>query len=89
VQRFEQDFPEAQVILLEQNYRSRQTILDAAMGVIDHSANRRRKQLFTERGAGEKIHYFEAPDDYAEASFVVDSIAQLVAGRQFEPATAR
>jgi DNA helicase-2/ATP-dependent DNA helicase PcrA len=85
VQRFEQDFPDARVILLEQNYRSRQTILDAAMGVIDRAANRRRKQLFTERGAGEKLHYYEAPDDYAEASFVVDSIAQLVAGRLFEP----
>ena len=54
VQRFEQDFPDAQVILLEQNYRSRQTILDAAMGVIDRAPNRRRKQLFTERGAGRK-----------------------------------
>lgn len=85
VQRFEQDFPDAQVILLEQNYRSRQVILDAAMGVIDRAANRRRKQLFTERGAGEKVHYYEAPDDYAEASFVVDSIVQLVASRQFEP----
>jgi DNA helicase-2/ATP-dependent DNA helicase PcrA len=85
VQRFEQDFPEAQVILLEQNYRSRQTILDAAMGVINRSANRRRKLLFTERGAGEKIFFYEAPDDYAEAAFVVDTIAQLVAARQFEP----
>src|SRR5512143_3546560 len=85
VQRFEQDFPDAQVILLEQNYRSRQTILDAAMGVINRATNRRRKQLFTERGKGEQVHYFEAPDDYAEASFVVDSIAQLVASRQFEP----
>ncbi len=85
VQRFEQDFPEAQVILLEQNYRSRQTILEAAMGVINRAPNRRRKQLFTERGAGEKVYYYEAPDDYAEASFVVDSIAQLVASRAFEP----
>ncbi|MGE5074080.1 MAG: ATP-dependent helicase [Anaerolineae bacterium] len=85
VQRFEQDFADAQVILLEQNYRSRQTILDAAMGIINRAANRRRKQLFTERGEGEKIFYYEAPDDYAEASFVVDSIAQLVAGREFEP----
>lgn len=85
VQRFEQDYPDAQVILLEQNYRSRQTILDAAMGVIDRSSNRRRKQLFTERGTGEKVQYYEAPDDYSEASFVVDSIAQLVASRQFEP----
>jgi DNA helicase-2/ATP-dependent DNA helicase PcrA len=85
VQRFEQDHPSAQVVLLEQNYRSRQNILDAAMGVIDRAANRRRKQLFTERGVGEKVYYYEAPDDYAEASFVVDSIAQLVAARQFEP----
>lgn len=85
VQRFEQDFPDAQVILLEQNYRSRQTILDAAMGVINRATNRRRKQLFTERGQGEKVYYYEAPDDYAEASFVVDSIAQLVAGGEFQP----
>jgi len=85
VQRFEQDYPESQVILLEQNYRSRQTILDAAMSVIDRAPHRRKKKLFTERGAGEKIYFYEAPDDYSEASFVVDSIAQLVASRDFEP----
>jgi DNA helicase-2/ATP-dependent DNA helicase PcrA len=85
VQRFEQDFPDAHTILLEQNYRSRQTILDAAMGVINRARNRKRKQLFTDRGAGEKIFFYEAPDDYAEASFVVDTIAQQVASRQFEP----
>ena len=85
VQRFEQDFPDAQVILLEQNYRSRQTILDAAMGVINRAPNRKRKQLFSERGPGERIYYYEAPDDYGEASFVVDSIAGLVASRDFEP----
>jgi len=85
IQRFEQDFPDAQTILLEQNYRSHQNILDAAMGVIDRAHNRRKKQLFSERGAGEKIIFYEAPDDYAEASFVVDSIAQLVASHQFEP----
>jgi DNA helicase-2/ATP-dependent DNA helicase PcrA len=85
VQRFEQDYPEAQIILLEQNYRSRQNILDAAMAVIDHAPHRRKKNLFSERGAGEKIYFYEAPDDYAEASFVVDSIAQLVASRDFEP----
>jgi DNA helicase-2/ATP-dependent DNA helicase PcrA len=85
VQRFEQDFPDAQVILLEQNYRSKQTILDVAMSVIDRAQNRRKKNLFTERGQGEKVFYYEAFDDYAEASFVVDSIAQLVTGKQFEP----
>ncbi|MDK1081547.1 MAG: UvrD-helicase domain-containing protein, partial [Anaerolineae bacterium] len=85
VQRFEQDYPDAQVILLEQNYRSQQTILDAAMAVIDRARNRRRKKLFTERGEGEKLFYYEAPDDYAEAAFIVDTIAQLVASKQFEP----
>jgi DNA helicase-2/ATP-dependent DNA helicase PcrA len=85
IHRFEQDFPDAHTILLEQNYRSRQTILDAAMGVIDRARHRKRKQLFTDRGAGDKIFFYEAPDDYTEASFVVDSIAQLVASRQFEP----
>ena len=85
VQRFEQDFPDAQTILLEQNYRSRQNILNAAMGVIDRLRNRKRKKLFTDRGEGEKIFFYEAPDDYAEAAFIVDTIAQLVASRQFEP----
>lgn len=85
VQRFEQDFPGAQVVLLEQNYRSKQTILDAAMAVIDKASHRRKKKLFTERGTGEKVTFFEAADDYGEASFVVDTIAQLVASRQFEP----
>ena len=81
VQRFEQDFPEARVILLEQNYRSRQTILNAAMAVIDRNPHRRRKSLFSERGAGEKLTYYEAVDDYAEADFVVDSIANLVTSK--------
>jgi DNA helicase-2/ATP-dependent DNA helicase PcrA len=85
VQRFEQDYPGAQVILLEQNYRSKQIILDAAMSVIDQAHHRRKKKLFTDRGAGDKVSYFEALDDYGEASFVVDTIAQLVASKQFEP----
>jgi DNA helicase-2/ATP-dependent DNA helicase PcrA len=85
VQRFEQDFPEAQTILLEQNYRSHQNILDAAMGVIDRAHNRRKKHLFSDRGSGEKIFFYEARDDYGEAAFVVDTIAQLVASGQFEP----
>jgi DNA helicase II / ATP-dependent DNA helicase PcrA len=85
VQRFEQDFPEARVILLEQNYRSHQNILDAAMGVIDRARNRRKKHLFSDRGSGEKIFFYEARDDYGEAAFVVDTIAQLVASGQFEP----
>jgi len=85
VLRFEEDHPGCQTILLEQNYRSKQTILDAAMAVIDRNPRRKRKKLFTERGTGEKIVFYEALDDYGEASFVVDTIAQLVASRQFEP----
>jgi DNA helicase-2/ATP-dependent DNA helicase PcrA len=85
IRRFEQDFPDAQTILLEQNYRSHQNILDVAMGVIDRASNRRKKRLFSDRGAGEKIFFYEARDDYGEASFVVDTIAQLVASGDFEP----
>jgi len=85
VQRFEQDFPDARVILLEQNYRSKQTILDAAMAVIDRNPHRRRKSLFTERGTGEKLFYYEALDDYSESDFVVDTIASLVSSRTCEP----
>jgi DNA helicase II / ATP-dependent DNA helicase PcrA len=85
VQRFEQDFPDAQVILLEQNYRSKQTILNAAMAVIDRNPHRRRKNLFSERGAGDKVTYYEALDDYSEAAFVVDTITSLVASRIAEP----
>ncbi len=85
IRRFEQDFPDSQVILLEENYRSRQNILDAAMGVIDRAKNRHKKRLFTVRGAGEKILFYEARDDYGEAAFVVDTIAELVLSKQFEP----
>jgi len=85
IQRFEQDFPDAQVVLLEQSYRSHQNILDTATSVIDRGSNRHKKRLFSDRGAGEKILYHEAYNDYDEASFVVDTIAQLVASKQFEP----
>ncbi|MCX6039266.1 MAG: UvrD-helicase domain-containing protein [Chloroflexi bacterium] len=85
IQRFEKDYPDCHVILLEQNYRSRQNILDAAMAVIDRNPHRRRKSLFTERGAGEKLFYYEALDDYSAAAFVVDTIASLVASQTCEP----
>jgi len=87
IKRFEEDFPEAEVVLLEQNYRSHQNILDAAMSVIDRARtpNRRKKKLFSDRGAGEKILFHEAYNDYDEAASVVDTIAQLVLNKQFEP----
>ena len=83
--RFEQDFPDAQVILLEQNYRSTQHILDVAMAVIDRNPQRVHKQLFTDRGAGQKIVMHEAYDDRQEAAFVVDTIAGMVVRRQASP----
>ncbi len=85
VQRFEQDFPDAQVVLLEQSYRSRQNILDTATSIIDRSTNRHKKRLFSDRGVGDKIFLHEAYNDYDEAAFVVDTIAQLVQSKQFEP----
>jgi DNA helicase II / ATP-dependent DNA helicase PcrA len=85
VLRFEKDYPNTQVILLEQNYRSTQTILDAAMAVIDQNPQRTRKKLFTERGAGTKVTYNEAYDERVEASFIVDTIARQVHSKQSRP----
>lgn len=85
VLRFEQDFPEAQVILLEQNYRSTQNILDLAMSVIDRNAHRVRKQLFTDRGAGPKIGLHMAYDDRVEATYVVEKIVELIAMGEHGP----
>ncbi len=85
IRRFQQDFSQVQRILLEENYRSTQTILDAAMAVIQPNPHRQPKRLFSRRGSGEKIFYYEAPDEYAEAQFVVDSIIQLVESGQFQP----
>jgi DNA helicase-2/ATP-dependent DNA helicase PcrA len=85
VQRFERDFPDTQVILLEQNYRSTQSILDVAMAVIDRNPYRTPKRLFTERGDGHKITLHEAYDDRVEASYVVDEIASLAGRQQAEP----
>jgi DNA helicase-2/ATP-dependent DNA helicase PcrA len=85
VMRFEDDYPRAQKILLEQNYRSTQTVLDAATAVIDHNRHRTPKQLrsMPDLGLGEKIVVYEAGDDHAEAAFVVDTIQQSVDSRRF------
>jgi len=86
VRRFEQDFPDTEVILLEQNYRSTQNILDTAMAVIDRNSNRTPKKLFTERGAGEKIFIREAYDEREQGLFVVDQIIQQIAEKKASPA---
>lgn len=85
VLRFEQDYPDTTVILLEQNYRSTQAILDIAMAVIDRNPYRTPKRLFTERGAGQKAILHEAQDDRVEAAFVVDTIASMVARQGAQP----
>ncbi len=79
VLRFRHDFPQAQICLLEQNYRSTQTILDAAQSVIQHNQHRHHKTLWTENDAGPPIRMFEAYDEGEEANYVVGEIQRLVA----------
>jgi len=85
VLRFEKDYPDAKVVLLEQNYRSVQNILDAAMAVIAPQQDKHRKKLFTKRGRGEKIVVHEAENEEAEALFVVRTIAEMVASGKARP----
>lgn len=78
--QFEQDYPDARVILLEQNYRSTQSILDTAQAVITAGEKRKHvKQLWTANGAGPQVMLHEGYDQDAEAAFVADEIARLVA----------
>jgi ATP-dependent DNA helicase UvrD/PcrA len=77
---FEEDFPDAHVVRLEQNYRSTQTILDAANAVIACNRGRRSKRLWSELGSGEPIHVRELDDEHAEARFVTGEIQRLVDG---------
>jgi DNA helicase-2/ATP-dependent DNA helicase PcrA len=85
VLRFEEDFPDASVILLEQNYRSTQNILDTAMAIIDRNTNRTPKKLFTERGVGERILIREAYDEREQAQFVVETILDQVMKKMAAP----
>ena len=75
---FEDDFPEAAVVKLEQNYRSTQTILSAANAVISHNRSVREKHLWTDLGEGEKITVAELEDEHAEARYVAGEIEGLV-----------
>jgi DNA helicase-2/ATP-dependent DNA helicase PcrA len=72
---FEKDFPNARTIRLEQNYRSTQTILEAASAVVAQNVQRKGKTLFTTREGGSLIGYYEAPDGENEALFIADRIA--------------
>jgi DNA helicase-2/ATP-dependent DNA helicase PcrA len=77
ITEFERDFPGAQAILLEQNYRSTQNILDVANAVIGNNFDRKAKNLFTEIGQGEDIIGFTGYSAHDEAQFVADSIVAL------------
>jgi len=75
---FEQQFPDATVIKLEQNYRSTQTILSAANGVIANNHSRKEKTLWSDLGEGDPVHVRELDDEHAEARFVVSEVERLV-----------
>ena len=75
---FEKYFPEAKVIKLEQNYRSTQSILDAANAVISNNERRKDKALWTERGSGELVHFRQFDNAYEEAEYIADDVCRKV-----------
>ncbi len=77
ITEFEKDYPDATTVLLEQNYRSTQNILSAANAVIARNAKRRRKNLWTDSGDGERIVGYVGDDEYDEARFICDEIDRL------------
>ena len=78
IQRFAEDFPGTQIVRLEQNYRSTATILAAANALIAHNQGRMGKNLWTEGGDGTPIQLYTAYNEYDEARFVIDRIAQHI-----------
>ncbi|MGH2483086.1 MAG: ATP-dependent helicase, partial [Candidatus Limnocylindria bacterium] len=74
---FERDWPDATVVKLEQNYRSTQTILDAAHAIVSRLAGRKDKRLWTDRGAGAAVSIFDAYNEYEEAEFVARQVERL------------
>jgi DNA helicase-2/ATP-dependent DNA helicase PcrA len=80
IMEFEHDFPKTKVIPLEQNYRSTNTILQAANNVISHNRERKEKNLWSDLGEGEPVHVVETEDEHAEARFVAAEIAALIEG---------
>ncbi len=75
---FEKDYQDAKTILLEENYRSTSTILDAANQVIKNNIQRKDKNLWTNRGVGEKIKYYRAYNERDEAQYVIRKVKELV-----------
>jgi DNA helicase-2/ATP-dependent DNA helicase PcrA len=82
---FERDFPDAQVVYLEQNYRSTQTILDSAHNVISVNRERKEKKLWTENQRGSRVVVHEAYDEEEEAAFVADEVETLTKDDSYSP----
>jgi DNA helicase-2/ATP-dependent DNA helicase PcrA len=82
---FERDYPNAATILLEQNYRSTQTILSAANSVISRNSERKPKNLWSEAGAGVKIIGYEADTEHDEAAFVANEVDRLADAGEATP----
>ena len=74
---FERDYPDSRIILLEQNYRSTQTILDAANAVISNNPRRESKRLWTDLGEGDQVTTYEAEDEHDEAAFIAEEVEAL------------
>ena len=85
IEEFERDFPDSRTILLEQNYRSTQTILTAANAVIAKNASRRAKSLWTDAGSGAPITVYVADDEHDEASFIAGEIDRLTDDEGVKP----
>ena len=79
---FEKDYPDAKIIKLERNYRSTQTILDAAYGIISKNINRKDKKVWTENEGGHLLISYEASDEKAEAEFTVKEIKDILKERR-------
>lgn len=83
IMEFEKDFPNAETILLEQNYRSTQNILDAANAVISNNQDRKDKKLWTSEGSGESIVGWVAENEQSEARFIVDRVDELIDNEKY------
>ncbi|MHB1212361.1 MAG: DNA helicase PcrA [Candidatus Nanopelagicales bacterium] len=85
IEEFERDYPAATTVMLEQNYRSTQTILTAANAVIARNAGRREKRLWTDSGSGEPVVAYVADDEHDEASFIANEIDRLGDAGEVKP----
>jgi DNA helicase-2/ATP-dependent DNA helicase PcrA len=85
IEEFEQDYPDARVILLEQNYRSTQNILAAANAVVSQNRGRKPKNLWSDQGAGPPITGYVADNEHDEAAFVAEEVDRLTDAGQATP----